>query len=84
MLRTNVKSLSKKMEFVKAAICYLVTRTLESDRLYDDLDRYQSVLEEYQKDVVKNMLKDYLGGENLDEIISAQFSKLKNDLKDDD
>lgn len=30
------------------------------------------------------MLKDYLGGENLDEIISAQFSKLKNDLKDDD
>lgn len=31
MLRTNVKGLSKKMEFVKAAICYLVTRTLESD-----------------------------------------------------
>lgn len=75
---------SKKMDFVKAAICCLLTRTVESDKLYDDLDRYQSELEEYQKDVVKNMLKDYLGGEDLDQIISDQFSKLKNDLKDDE
>ena len=74
----------KKMDFVKVAICCLLTRTVESDKLYDDLDRYQSELEEYQKDVVKKMLKDYLGGEDLDEILSDQFSKLKNDLKFDD
>lgn len=90
-LRERAKILAKmaygfgrKMDFVKASIICLLTKTMESDKLYDDIHRYISETKEFQKSAVSGMLLNFFGGMSTDDVIKEAVGKLFDEDEETD
>ena len=57
--------LSKKMDFVKASIIWLVVKLFETDYLYNETDRYLTEMKDSYEDIIFSMFFDIFSGSSL-------------------
>ena len=73
----------RKMDFIKASIIILLVKTFETNRLYDEIDRYFSEMEMYHSNVVSDLLYSFLDGKTVDKIIDGVIESMFEDIEDD-
>ncbi len=63
--------LSRKMDFVKASIIWLVVKLFETDYLYNETDRYMSEMKDSYEDIIFNMIFDFFSGSSMLDTITG-------------
>lgn len=76
--------LSRRMDFVKASIIWLVVKLFEADYLYKETDRYLKEMKDSYGDIIFNMIFDLLGGTNFIDIITDTIGDFFEDDEDID
>ncbi len=72
--------LSRRMDFVKSSIIWLIVKLFETDYLYKEIESYMTEMKKSYEEIITNMIFDLFGGSNILDI----FSRTTGSFFDDD
>ena len=76
--------LSRRKDFVKSSIIWLVVKLFETDYLYKETDRYLTEMKDSYEDLISNMIFNLLGGTNYIDIITGTIADFFDEDEEDD